>query len=116
MEQSKNIIINNTPRRSGGSPALFRSPTLSQRPGHFKFLIMRQAKNQKNSSISKSELPIGTRRIKIQPKFVQRTYDNNVVPAILLTGEWLRKIGFECEGYVLIKEEGGGLVIRLEVG
>jgi hypothetical protein len=74
---------------------------------------MRQAKNQKSNTL-KSALPVGTRRIKIQPKFVQRTYSHSVVPAILLTGEWLRKIGFECQGHVLIKEENGGLVIRLE--
>lgn len=91
---------------------------VSQRPGHFNGLIMRQTKNQKctcgATSALKPMLPTGTRRIKIHPKFVQRTYSHTVVPAILLTGEWLRKIGFECEGHVLIREVDGGLVIRLE--
>jgi hypothetical protein len=75
---------------------------------------MRHPKNQKSNTMSKPELPVGTRRIKIQPKFVQRTYSKSVVPAILLTGEWLRRIGFECHGHVLIKQENGGLVIWLE--
>ena len=91
---------------------------VSQRPGHFKRLIMRHAKNQKctcgAATDPKPELPAGTRRIKIQPEFVRRVGPNTIVPVILLKGQWLRKIGFECEGHVLIREVDGGLVIRLE--
>jgi hypothetical protein len=60
------------------------------------------------------KLPSGTRRIKIQPRYVSRVGKNIFVPGLLLQGEWLRKLGFDCKQHVLIREESGGLVIRLE--
>ncbi len=65
---------------------------------------------------SKPKFPVGIRRIKIQPKFVQRVWEDKLVPQILLRGEWLRKNGFECAGHVLVMEEQGKLVIQLESG
>lgn len=61
----------------------------------------------------KPKLPAGMRRIKIQPHFIERVHKDTVVPVIMLKGEWLRKMGFECEGHVIIVEEMGRLVGRL---
>jgi hypothetical protein len=62
----------------------------------------------------KPKLPVGMRRIKIQPKFVQHTYSNTTVPLIMLTGAWLHKIGFESKGYVVVYEKEGELLIRVD--
>ncbi len=62
----------------------------------------------------KPKLPAGTRRLKIQPKFVQLTYSHTTVPLIMLTGAWLRKIGFESKSYVIIYEKEGELTIKLD--
>lgn len=60
------------------------------------------------------KLPKGMRRLKIQGKFVQRSRHYSYNPSILLTGDWLRKAGFECEDHVIIVEEPGRLIIELD--
>lgn len=62
----------------------------------------------------KSKLAEGMRRIKVQPKYVERAGNNSYVPMIMLNDEWLRKKGFDCESFVIIEEEPGRLIIRLE--
>ncbi len=63
---------------------------------------------------SKPKLPEGIRRLKIQPKHIQHTWSNSIVPQILLQGEWLRKTGFEYNEHVIITQEKGKLIIELE--
>ena len=60
------------------------------------------------------KLPEGMRRLKIQPKYMQSTWSQSVVPQILLQGEWLRKTGFEYNCHVIITQKKGKLVIELE--
>ncbi len=54
------------------------------------------------------------RRLKIQPKHIQHTWSNSIVPQILLQGEWLRKTGFEYNEHVIITQKKGKLIIELE--
>lgn len=80
-------------------------------------ISVKPSKKKSNCRIcnpAKPKLPTGTRRIKIQPKFVERVSKNSFVPFIMLSGKWLLKAGFECEQHVIIVEEPGLLTIRLE--
>jgi cell division inhibitor SulA len=54
------------------------------------------------------------RRLKIQPKQIQHTWSNSIVPQILLQGEWLRKTGFEYNEHVIITQKKGKLIIEIE--
>lgn len=51
------------------------------------------------------KLPQGMRRIKVQPKYVERTTVNSYIPMIILKGEWLRKTGFDCNSFVIVEQE-----------
>ena len=62
----------------------------------------------------KPKLPDGQRRLKIQPKHMQSTWRESIVPQILLQGEWLRKTGFEYNDHVIITPKKGKLIIELE--
>jgi len=63
----------------------------------------------------KPKLPDGIRRrLKIQPKHMQYTWSNSIVPQILLQGEWLRKTGFEYNKQVIITQKKGKLIIEIE--
>jgi hypothetical protein len=62
----------------------------------------------------KPKLPEGMRRLKIQPKHMQSTWSESIVPQILLQGEWLRKTGFEYHDHVIITQKKGKLIIELE--
>ena len=62
----------------------------------------------------KPKLPDGQRRLKIQPKHMQSTWSESIVPQILLQGEWLRKTGFEYNEHVIITQKKGKLIIELE--
>jgi hypothetical protein len=62
----------------------------------------------------KPKLPEGMRRLKIQPKHMQSTWSESIVPQILLQGEWLRKTGFEYNNNVIITQKKGKLIIELE--
>ena len=91
---------------------------------------MRTSKNQKTKIIQelqpnktcscgaceprKPKLPDGQRRLKIQPKHMQSTWSESIVPQILLQGEWLRKTGFEYNDHVIITQKKGKLIIELE--
>ena len=55
-----------------------------------------------------------TRRLKVYSKYRQRTYDNTVVPEIRLEGRWLEKSGFSQGQKVVVEQERGRLIIRLE--
>lgn len=63
---------------------------------------------------SKTKLPEGMRRLKIRPKYLDGSGMYHYVPQIMLQGEWLRNAGFDCEGYVIVSQEPGQLIIRLE--
>lgn len=52
----------------------------------------------------KAKLPDGQRRLKIQPKYMQYTWSNSIVPQILFQGEWLRKTGFEYNEHLIITQ------------
>lgn len=54
------------------------------------------------------------RLIKIQPKFVERVRSSTLVPAIMLTGKWLEKLGFKDQNHVIITEKAGQLIINLD--
>lgn len=56
-----------------------------------------------------------TRRLKVYSKYRQRTYDNTVVPEIRLEGRWLEKSGFSQGQKVVVEQERGKLIIRLDI-
>lgn len=62
----------------------------------------------------KPKLPDDQRRLKIQPKHMQSTWSESIVPQLLLQGEWLRKTGFEYNDHVIITQRKGKLIIELE--
>ncbi|WP_133576475.1 SymE family type I addiction module toxin [Pedobacter metabolipauper] len=64
--------------------------------------------------LPKPKLPIGTRRIKIQPKYIAGAKGGKLVPVIRLQGAWLRKTGFECDSYVIISKKKGQLIIQMD--
>jgi len=55
-------------------------------------------------------MPDGIRRLKVYYKYV----NNKQVPVLLLQGEWIRKLGFDIEEHVIIREKKGKLLINLE--
>lgn len=54
-----------------------------------------------------------TRKLKIQPKTVSRTFKYVVVPEILLKGKWLEEAGFKPGQNVQIEQRKNKLVITL---
>lgn len=54
-----------------------------------------------------------TRKLKIQPKIILRSYDKTVVPEILLKGKWLAEAGFKPSQNVQIEQRKNKLVITL---
>lgn len=62
----------------------------------------------------KPKLPAGMRRLKIQQKFVAQVRSSTLVPVITLSGEWLRKSGFEYQKHIIIIEKEGQLIIKLD--
>ena len=76
---------------------------------------------QNNRAVKQAKPKVQTiRRLKVRPMYVtlprSLKYDDREkeVPLIMLTGEWLRKAGFNCESYVVITQQPGELRIRLE--
>lgn len=55
-----------------------------------------------------------SRRIKIQPKYISRTYDNVFVPEIRLSDKWLKESGFDFHKHILIHQEKNKLIITLD--
>lgn len=54
-----------------------------------------------------------TRKLKIQPKIILRSYDKTIVPEILLKGKWLEEAGFKPGQNVQIEQRKNKLVITL---
>jgi len=54
------------------------------------------------------------RHLTVYSKYRQRTYDNTVVPEIRLEGRWLEKSGFAQGQRVIVEQERGKLIIRLD--
>ncbi len=54
-----------------------------------------------------------SRKLKIQPKLVERTYSRTIVPEILLKGKWLEEAGFKSGQNVEVRQEKNKLVITL---
>lgn len=54
------------------------------------------------------------RRMKIQPKYIQYSWGNSILPQILLQGKWLLKTGFEYNEHVIITQQKGKLIIEIE--
>lgn len=63
-------------------------------------------------------LPMGMRRIKVQQKYIAKVRSSirssTWVPVIILTGEWLRKSGFEYQNHIIVIEKKGQLIINLD--
>jgi toxic protein SymE len=51
------------------------------------------------------------RKIKISNRFEKRKWDNKLVPALILKGEWLKEAGFEADSHCTIKVEKGRLIL-----
>ncbi len=62
--------------------------------------------------ITKPKLPAHLRRLKIQPKYVFGYRTSKTVPFLVLQGEWLRNVGFDCEQYVMVSTKFGELLIK----
>lgn len=62
---------------------------------------------------NKPKLPAHLRRLKIQPKYIFSFRASKTVPFLVLQGEWLRNMGFECEHYVIVDTKLGELVIKV---
>ena len=60
--------------------------------------------------VPKQKMPEGVRRLKVYYKYV----NGKQIPVVLLQGEWIRKLGFEIESHVIIREKKGKLIIDLE--
>ncbi|SFH51565.1 SymE family type I addiction module toxin [Pedobacter insulae] len=45
---------------------------------------------------------------------MKSTWQESIVPQILLQGEWLRKTGFEYDEHVIITQKKGKLIIVLD--
>ena len=92
----------------------------NQNPPHVypKYVVSKTGKKKpvpcKICNPPKAQLPAGMRRIKIRPYFVRYVRKEGYVPQILLKGEWLRKIGFDCGHHVLILESSGRLLISID--
>lgn len=56
------------------------------------------------------------RRLKIQPKFISRTYDDIFIPEIRLSGKWLQESGFDFDQHILVQQEKNKLTITLDDG
>lgn len=51
------------------------------------------------------------KKIKIQPKYRERTYDRIIVPEIKMEGKWLEKLGFKLGGHFQVEWEQNKLII-----
>jgi toxic protein SymE len=54
-----------------------------------------------------------TRKLKIQPKIILRSYDKTIVPEILLKGKWLEEAGFKPGQNVQIEQKKNKLTITI---
>lgn len=54
-----------------------------------------------------------TRKLKIQPKTVNRTFNYVIVPEILLKGKWLEEAGFKPGQHVQIEQQKNKLTITI---
>ena len=54
------------------------------------------------------------KKIKIQPKYRERTYDRIIVPEIKMEGKWLKDSGFEHGKYVSVNVHPNKLTITLD--
>ena len=54
------------------------------------------------------------RQLKIHYQWRKRRRSSHFVPNIRLSGEWLRRAGFEIDEQVIVKVESGRLVILAE--
>lgn len=52
------------------------------------------------------------KKIKIRPKYRQRTYDDIVIPEIKMEGKWLKDAGFNVGEYVTVCVERNKLIIK----
>lgn len=55
-----------------------------------------------------------TRKLKIQSKFRERTYDRVLIPEIRLEGKWLENLGFTTGNEVIIHQQKNKLVITID--
>lgn len=53
------------------------------------------------------------KKIKIQPKYRKRTWDEIIVPEIKIEGKWLEESGFEYGKYVSVNVQPNKLTITL---
>ena len=51
------------------------------------------------------------KKIKIQPKYRERTYDRIIVPEIKMEGIWLEKLGFKLGGHFQVEWKRKKLII-----
>ena len=64
--------------------------------------------------VKKKSRILTNRKLKVYPKFMQRSYHNNVVfPEIRLAGKWLADVGFECGKTVQVEVSESKLVITI---
>lgn len=54
-----------------------------------------------------------TRKLKIQPKIILRSYDKTIVPEILLKEKWLAEAGFKPGQNVQIEQKKNKLTITI---
>jgi len=53
------------------------------------------------------------RRLKVYPKYFQRTYRSVIFPEIRLSGKWLKDIGFNCGQSVIVQQEQNKITITI---
>ena len=64
--------------------------------------------------MKKKSSALTNRKLKVYPKFMQRSYHNNVIfPEIRLAGKWLADVGFECGKTVYVEVSESKLVITI---
>jgi len=51
------------------------------------------------------------KKIKIQPKYRERTYDQIIVPEIKMEGKWLEKLGFKLGRHIQVEWKQKKLII-----
>jgi toxic protein SymE len=54
------------------------------------------------------------KRIKIQPKYISRTWDQIRVPEIRMCGKWLKEIGFDYNRHIIVECKKNKIIITLD--
>lgn len=65
--------------------------------------------------INRSGKQLKKRRLKIQPKYMARSYHRYVIfPEIRLCGKWLQEIGFNCGNFVTVEHQRNKIIITTQ--